>query len=39
VRRTLFSKIAIRKGYWQTLVRPEDRKKTAFITPFGLFEF
>jgi hypothetical protein len=36
---TLFSKIDLRKGYWQVLVRPEDWKKTAIITPFGLFQF
>jgi cleavage and polyadenylation specificity factor subunit 1 len=36
---TIFSKIDLRKGYWQVPVRPEDRQKTAVITPFGLFEF
>ncbi len=36
---TVFSKIDLRKGYWQVPVRPEDRKKTAIITPFGLFQF
>jgi cleavage and polyadenylation specificity factor subunit 1 len=36
---TVFSKIDLRKGYWQVPVRPEDRPKTAVITPFGLFEF
>jgi hypothetical protein len=36
---TVFSKIDLRKGYWQIPVRLEDRKKTAVITPFGLFEF
>ncbi len=35
----VFSKIDLRKGYWQVPVRPEDRQKTAVITPFGLFEF
>jgi hypothetical protein len=34
-----FSKIDVRKGYWQVLVRLEDRKKKAVITPFGLFQF
>jgi cleavage and polyadenylation specificity factor subunit 1 len=36
---TVFSKIDLCKGYWQVPVRPEDRKKTAIITPFGLFQF
>ncbi len=36
---TVFSKIDLRKGYWQVPVRMEDRKKTAVITPFGLFQF
>jgi hypothetical protein len=35
----VFSKIDLRKGYWQIPVRPEDVQKTAVITPFGLFEF
>jgi hypothetical protein len=36
---TVFSKIDLRKGYWQIPVKPEDRPKTAVVTPFGLFEF
>ncbi len=36
---TVFSKIDLRKGYWQIPVRNDDIKKTAVITPFGLFEF
>ncbi len=35
----VFSKIDLRKGYWQIPVKPEDVQKTAVITPFGLFEF
>ena len=35
----VFSTIDLRKGYWQVPVRKEDIKKTAVITPFGLFEF
>ncbi|MCP3888118.1 MAG: hypothetical protein GY702_04500, partial [Desulfobulbaceae bacterium] len=26
-------------GYWQVKVHPEDKEKTAFITPIGLFEW
>ncbi len=36
---TVFSKIDLRKGYWQIPVRPKDKPKTDVITPFGLFEF
>ena len=33
-----FTTLDFRAGYWQLEVRPEDREKTAFTTPFGLFE-
>ena len=36
---TVFSKIDLRKGYWQVPVKTEDRAKTTVITPFGLFQF
>jgi Reverse transcriptase (RNA-dependent DNA polymerase) len=36
---TVFSKLDIRKGYYQVPVRPEHVCKTAIITPFGLYEF
>ena len=29
----------LRAGYWQVGIRQEDRCKTAFITPFGLYQF
>ena len=33
------STLDLTKGYWQVPVTKEDQCKTAFITPFGLFEF
>jgi hypothetical protein len=34
----IFTKMDIHWGYNNVLIRPEDRWKAAFITPFGLFE-
>lgn len=34
-----FSTLDLVSGYWQVEVKPEDREKTAFCTPEGLFEF
>jgi hypothetical protein len=34
-----FSKLDANAAYWQIKIAPEDRKKTAFITKYGLFEF
>ena len=34
-----FTKIDLAKGYWQILVLPEGRPKTAFATHQGLFQF
>ena len=34
-----FSTLDMLSGYWQVEVHPDDREKTAFCTPEGLFEF
>jgi hypothetical protein len=34
-----FTKLDLKKGYYQMPVAPEGVQKTAVITPFGLFEF
>lgn len=31
--------IDLKSGYWQIPVAKEDQEKTAFVCPFGLFEF
>ena len=34
-----FSKLDANSAYWQVRVKEADRKKTAFVTKYGLFEF
>jgi hypothetical protein len=36
---SIFTKIDLRKGYYQIPMHPAGILKTAIITPFGLFEF
>jgi hypothetical protein len=33
-----FSKLDANSAYWQIKIRDEDRKKTAFLTRYGLYE-
>ena len=35
----IFSKFDLSKGFWQIPIREEDRKKTAFVTQDGVYQF
>ncbi|MES9880251.1 MAG: RNase H-like domain-containing protein [Sedimenticola sp.] len=34
-----FSTLDLASGYWQVELDPKDREKSAFVTPYGLYEF
>ena len=36
---TMFGTLDLRQAYWQIRMHPDDREKTAFVTPHGLYEF
>jgi hypothetical protein len=36
---TLFSTLDLASGYYQIAMNPADQEKTAFTTPFGLYEY
>ncbi|MCO5578678.1 hypothetical protein L7F22_032522 [Adiantum nelumboides] len=35
----VFSKFDLKSGFWQFKIRPEDRAKTSFVVPQGMFQW
>ncbi|CAF3293289.1 unnamed protein product, partial [Rotaria socialis] len=35
----VFSKLDLKSGFYQIPINPADKEKTAFVTPFGLYQF
>eukprot|EP00731_Ephydatia_muelleri_P010050 Em0005g636a len=33
------SQVHLASGYWQVELHPKDKEKTAFVTPFGFYQF
>jgi hypothetical protein len=29
----------LKDGFWHIIIDPKDREKTAFVTPFGIYEW
>ena len=31
--------LVLASGYWQVEMHPKDKEKTAFVSPFGFYQF